>query len=85
MAPAACIAADAAVTTALVAGVASPTSSGIGGGGFLVGWDAKTGKPYVIDFRETAPAAATANISELEKLLKDCEEALKYQVKTGEF
>ncbi len=44
-------AADAAVVAALVAGVASPTSSGIGGGGFVVGWDPKTG-PYVIDFRE---------------------------------
>ncbi len=48
-------AADAAIVAALVAGVTSPTSSGIGGGGFLVGWDAKTGTSYVIDFRETAP------------------------------
>jgi gamma-glutamyltranspeptidase/glutathione hydrolase len=51
-------AADAAIVAALVAGVASPTSSGIGGGGFAVGWDAKTGAPYVLDFRERAPAAA---------------------------
>jgi gamma-glutamyltranspeptidase / glutathione hydrolase len=48
-------AADAAIVAALVAGITSPTSSGIGGGGFLVGWDQKTEQPYVLDFRETAP------------------------------
>lgn len=47
-------AADAAVVAALVAGVASPTSSGIGGGGFAVGWDPKRGA-YALDFRETGP------------------------------
>lgn len=49
-------AADAAIVAALVAGVTAPTSSGIGGGGFVVGWDAEKKTPYVIDFRETAPA-----------------------------
>ncbi len=48
-------AADAAVTAALLGGVASPTSSGIGGGGFVVAWDAAKGAPFVLDFRETAP------------------------------
>ncbi len=51
-------AADAAIVAALVAGVASPTSSGIGGGGFVVGWDAKSGRPFALDFREVAPKAA---------------------------
>lgn len=46
---------DAAVTAALVGGVASPTSSGIGGGGFAVVWDAKSKSAFVLDFRETAP------------------------------
>jgi gamma-glutamyltranspeptidase / glutathione hydrolase len=49
-------AADAAVTAALVAGVASPTSSGIGGGGFVLAWLADKQQPYLLDFRETAPA-----------------------------
>jgi len=49
-------AADAAVVAALVAGVASPTSSGIGGGGFAVGWDPKRGA-YALDFREVGAAA----------------------------
>ncbi len=51
-------AADAAIVAALVAGVTSPTSSGIGGGGFVVGWDAKKGRPFALDFREVAPRDA---------------------------
>src|SRR5690606_34510377 len=51
-------AADAAIVAALVAGVASPTSSGIGGGGFVVGWDADKGRPFALDFREVAPKDA---------------------------
>ncbi len=46
---------DAAVTAVLVAGVASPTSSGIGGGGFALVWDASTKSALVLDFREVAP------------------------------
>ncbi|MCA9631927.1 MAG: gamma-glutamyltransferase [Myxococcales bacterium] len=46
---------DAAVTAVLVAGVASPTSSGIGGGGFALVWDASTKSASVLDFREVAP------------------------------
>jgi gamma-glutamyltranspeptidase/glutathione hydrolase len=53
---------DAAVATALALGVASPASSGLGGGGFAVVWRAAEKKAYVIDFRETAPAAATATM-----------------------
>ena len=48
-------AADAAVVGALVAGVASPSSSGLGGGGFAVVYSAADKKASVLDFRETAP------------------------------
>jgi gamma-glutamyltranspeptidase/glutathione hydrolase len=46
---------DAAVCAALVAGVASPSSSGIGGGGFVLAWLSDRAQPYLLDFRETAP------------------------------
>ena len=49
-------AADAAVTAALVAGVVSPSSSGLGGGGFALVWQATEASATVLDFRETAPA-----------------------------
>ncbi|MCC6900388.1 MAG: gamma-glutamyltransferase [Polyangiaceae bacterium] len=51
---------DAAITAALVAGVASPSSSGIGGGGFALVWVAADKKVTTLDFRETAPAAVDA-------------------------
>lgn len=51
---------DAAITAALVGGVTSPTSSGIGGGGFAVVWVAAEQKPFVLDFRETAPKTVDA-------------------------
>ena len=50
---------DAAVAAALATGVVNPSSSGIGGGGFLVSWDARRKRAATIDFRETAPRAAT--------------------------
>ena len=46
---------DAAIVAALVAGVTAPTSSGIGGGGFAVIWDAASKKSTVLDFREVGP------------------------------
>jgi len=48
-------AADAAVATAAALGVTEPFSGGIGGGGFLVYYDAATGKVSTIDGREAAP------------------------------
>lgn len=48
-------AADAAVVGLLTAGVAQPVSSGIGGGGFALVWDASAKRVTVLDFREMAP------------------------------
>ncbi len=48
---------DAAVAAAATLGVTEPYSSGIGGGGFFVHYDARTGKVQTIDGRETAPAS----------------------------
>jgi gamma-glutamyltranspeptidase/glutathione hydrolase len=50
-------AADAAVVAALVAGVVSPVSSGLGGGGFALIREGASGRVTALDFRESAPAA----------------------------
>ncbi len=50
---------DAAAATALAVGVANPSSCGIGGGGFMLIYIAKTRKIYALDFREKAPAGVT--------------------------
>ncbi len=52
-------AADAAMAMMLALTVVEPQSSGIGGGGFFVYHDAKTGRIVTIDGREKAPMAAT--------------------------
>ncbi|MBT0772340.1 gamma-glutamyltransferase [Kineosporia sp. J2-2] len=52
-------AADAAVATAAALGVTEPYSTGIGGGGFLVYYDAKKKRVSTVDGRETAPKAFT--------------------------
>ncbi len=52
-------AADAAVAVQLVLNLVEPQSSGIGGGAFLLYWDAAAKVLHTIDGRETAPAGAT--------------------------
>lgn len=54
-------AADALVTAQAVLGLVEPQSSGLGGGGFLLYYDAASGSVQAYDGRETAPAAATEN------------------------
>ncbi|NJR48323.1 MAG: gamma-glutamyltransferase [Leptolyngbyaceae cyanobacterium CSU_1_3] len=50
---------DAAVATTLAISVVEPFSAGIGGGGFLLVYDAKTKATKALDFRERAPQKAT--------------------------
>ncbi len=53
---------DAMVTTQLMLGLVEPQSSGIGGGSFLVYWDAKKKALTTFDGRETAPLNATPEL-----------------------
>ncbi len=53
---------DAAVATSFALSVLRPASCGLGGGGFMVIWDAEQQKSMVIDYRERAPAAATPDM-----------------------
>jgi gamma-glutamyltranspeptidase/glutathione hydrolase len=58
---------DAAVATGFALGVLEPNASGIGGGGFMILKMAKMKEAVVIDFRPTAPAAATADMYKLDE------------------
>ncbi|HOX26613.1 MAG TPA: gamma-glutamyltransferase [Candidatus Krumholzibacteria bacterium] len=55
-------AADAVIAGGFVLGVTEPFSSGLGGGGFLVGYQRQGGVAYALDARETAPAGATRDM-----------------------
>ncbi|MGQ9372075.1 gamma-glutamyltransferase [Azospirillum sp. ST 5-10] len=50
---------DAAIAMQMVLGLVEPQSSGLGGGAFLLHWDAAAGTLSALDGRETAPMAAT--------------------------
>ncbi|MBN6100813.1 gamma-glutamyltransferase [Xanthomonas sp. CFBP 8703] len=52
---------DAAVAVSSTLAVVEPISSGLGGGGFFLLHDAKTGKDVMLDAREVAPESATAD------------------------
>lgn len=54
-------AADALVTAQFVLGLTEPQSSGIGGGGYILYYDAASGQTSAIDGREVAPLAADEN------------------------
>ncbi len=53
---------DAAIATQMVLNLVEPQSSGIGGGAFILTWDAGTKTLASFDGRETAPATATPEL-----------------------
>lgn len=53
---------DAAAATSFALAVTRPYSAGLGGGGFLMLRLAGTGEVHILDYRECAPAAATAEL-----------------------
>jgi gamma-glutamyltranspeptidase/glutathione hydrolase len=55
-------AADAMIAVQAVLGLVEPQSSGLGGGAFLVWYDAASGEITTLDGRETAPMAATPTL-----------------------
>lgn len=50
---------DAAISGLLCVGVVNLHSTGIGGGGFMLFYDASSKEMHALDYREVAPAAAT--------------------------
>jgi len=53
---------DAAIAVASTLAVVEPYSSGLGGGGFFLLHEAKTGRDVMVDAREEAPGAASRNM-----------------------
>jgi gamma-glutamyltranspeptidase/glutathione hydrolase len=53
---------DAAAAVQFALNVVEPQSSGIGGGGFMLVHLARTGETFIVDSRERAPAAASADM-----------------------
>ena len=53
---------DAAIAAQMVLGLVEPQSSGIGGGGFMLSFNAQNGEIAAWDGRETAPDGATADM-----------------------
>ena len=53
---------DAAITVSSVLSVVEPISSGLGGGGFFLLHDGRTGEEVFLDAREVAPQAATPEV-----------------------
>ena len=55
---------DAAIASLLCVGIVNLHSTGIGGGGFMVYYNASSGEATAFDYREFAPAAATIELFE---------------------
>ena len=53
---------DAAVAVGFALSVLRPASSGVGGGGFMVIWDAEHQRSIALDYRERAPLAASRDM-----------------------
>ena len=53
---------DAAVAVGFALAVVLPNAGNVGGGGFMMVHDAKSGKDIALDFREVAPLAASRNM-----------------------
>ena len=53
---------DAAVATSFALSVARPSSCGLGGGGFMLIWNAKTQSAVALDYRERAPRLASSDM-----------------------
>lgn len=58
---------DAAIATSLALAVVAPAFSGLGGGGFMLIHQAKTGKSVALDYRETAPELARSDMYQIEE------------------
>lgn len=55
---------DAAISSSLCGGLVNLHSTGIGGGGFMLVYQAATQQMHAVDFREVAPMAASYNMYE---------------------
>src|SRR5206468_1283763 len=53
---------DASIAVAFALAVTWPEAGNIGGGGFMLVHAGSTGEPTLFDYRETAPASATADM-----------------------
>ncbi len=69
---------DAACAIAFALGVCEPNASGIGGGGIMVAYDARTGEKVSYNFREFVPAAGTATTYQRIEAELGVKDKLKY-------
>ncbi len=58
---------DAAAAVGFALGVCEPNASGLGGGGFMTAYHAKTEQAVFVDFREVAPATANPDMWQLDE------------------